>query len=63
MQIINIKIYFYNFIPKVRESCKRIVVIHDLTPVHEAKSEIEKNKCYDLPVILTNIKKCNAYRT
>ena len=40
----DIKIYFYNFIPKVRESCKRIVVIHDLTPVHEAKSEIEKNK-------------------
>lgn len=40
----DVKIYFYNFIPKVKENCKRIVVIHDLTPVHEAKSEKERIK-------------------
>lgn len=40
----DVKIYFYNFIPKVQEKCKRIVVIHDLTPVHEAKSKKERKK-------------------
>jgi len=40
----DVKIYFYNFIPKVKENCKRIVVIHDLTPVHEAENEKEKRK-------------------
>ena len=40
----DVKIYFYNFIPRIKENCKKILVVHDLTPMHEAKTKKEKEK-------------------
>lgn len=40
----DLKIFFYNFIPNIKDACKKIVVIHDLTPLHECKEDNRRKK-------------------
>ena len=35
----DLKVFFYNFIPNIKDDCKKIVVIHDLTPLHACKKD------------------------
>ncbi len=42
-----IYVYFYNFIPRKKSKCKNILVIHDLTPLHQDLNSKERKKLID----------------